>query len=329
MLPAQPIVTSALSLCAAALLGVFVPAVTSAQVVITTPTPRAEVVVQRPRGWIGIRYSGDQRVELVNGKLLVSFAAYPVIESVETGSPAERAGLAAGDTILAYNDHDLRSGPYRLYDHLIPGTKFRIRVRRNGATRNVAVVLGQRPGQAPVAYGYRYSLDPEMQEQIRLEIERAREDVRRAREEVQRELEENRDDQREDVRREIERAQRQLERTAATAATATTPLAFTMGATSAVAGAEVTPLNPDLSDLLGVNRGVFVVRVGDGTPARNAGLRGGDVIISAGDSRINDVRQLRRAIDLAQREARRSRGDRGIPLEVVRKHRKHKLILSW
>lgn len=81
---------------------------------------------------------------------------------------------------------------------------------------------------------------------------------------------------------------------------------------SAIAGAELTRVDPALGEYFGVEAGVLVVRVPRGTPAARAGLEGGDIIVRAGDTEVTTVEELRRAIQQA-------RGDDAVRLEVVRK----------
>ena len=68
-----------------------------------------------------------------------------------------------------------------------------------------------------------------------------------------------------------------------------------------VAGAEFEELNPDLADAvgateMGIEEGLFVIRVLDGTPAAVSGLRSGDVVIEAAGHRIGSVAGLRRVL---------------------------------
>jgi hypothetical protein len=90
------------------------------------------------------------------------------------------------------------------------------------------------------------------------------------------------------------------------------------------AGAEFTALNPDLCEALGVKpEGVFVTNVVEGSAARSAGLRGGDVVVKADDidiaSPIDLVRAIRNADDT----------DHAVELQVIRKHRLQTLTLRW
>jgi predicted metalloprotease with PDZ domain len=62
----------------------------------------------------------------------------------------------------------------------------------------------------------------------------------------------------------------------------------------AVAGAELTELNPGLAEYFGVMSGVLVLNAREGTPAANAGIRAGDVIIRANGTNITSVVELRR-----------------------------------
>jgi S1-C subfamily serine protease len=88
------------------------------------------------------------------------------------------------------------------------------------------------------------------------------------------------------------------------------------------AGAEFTALNNDLSDVLGVKpEGVFVTNVVDGSIARDAGLRGGDVVVMADDVKIENPNDLVRAIRLAD--------DRSVKLQIIRKRKPQTIMLKW
>jgi S1-C subfamily serine protease len=90
------------------------------------------------------------------------------------------------------------------------------------------------------------------------------------------------------------------------------------------AGAEFTELNNDLSDALGVKaEGVFVTNVVEGSPARAAGLRGGDIILKADSIRVETPIDLVRAIRSADDT------DRRVVLQIIRKHKPQTLILGW
>jgi putative serine protease PepD len=69
------------------------------------------------------------------------------VASVRSGSPAAGAGLKAGDVVTAIDGSQVRT-PAAL-EALIaakhPGDRVKLTVRRNGATRSIAVTLGTRP----------------------------------------------------------------------------------------------------------------------------------------------------------------------------------------
>ncbi len=58
-------------------------------------------------------------------------------------------------------------------------------------------------------------------------------------------------------------------------------------------GAQLAPLNPDLAQYFPVDEGVFVVQVMQGTPASDAGLQGGDVIVRVGGEEVTSLSDLR------------------------------------
>ncbi|HSU95727.1 MAG TPA: PDZ domain-containing protein [Gemmatimonadaceae bacterium] len=84
-----------------------------------------------PSGWVGLsviqKGSGDEDSAVKIG--------YPVVASVDPGSPAQAAGLVAGDTILAYNDVDASSDPVAVRPFLVAGHELVVKVRRNGVRR--------------------------------------------------------------------------------------------------------------------------------------------------------------------------------------------------
>ena len=68
---------------------------------------------------------------------------------------------------------------------------------------------------------------------------------------------------------------------------------------STVLGVSVEPLTPDMARQLGLSesRGILVRGVEDGSPAANAGLRPGDVIVEVDRHPVASVNELRQALD--------------------------------
>lgn len=65
----------------------------------------------------------------------------------------------------------------------------------------------------------------------------------------------------------------------------------------AVAGAELSPLNPELAQYFGATEGVLVLNAREGTPAARAGLRAGDVIVQIDGHDVDSIADVRRTID--------------------------------
>ena len=80
-------------------------------------------------------------------------------------------------------------------------------------------------------------------------------------------------------------------------------------------------LNADLADAMGADGGLFVIGTVRGAPAQESGLKGGDVIVSAGGRRVNTPAAFIRAIE-------QSNG-RELRLQIVRNKRLQPLILRW
>jgi 2-alkenal reductase len=86
---------------------------------------------------------------------------------------------------------------------------------------------------------------------------------------------------------------------------------------------EFTALNEDIRDLLGVKaEGVFVTNVVEGTPARIAGLKGGDVLLLANGVKLESPVDLVQAIAEAQDR-------KTLTLRILRKRKPQTLTLRW
>ncbi|HEV2018639.1 MAG TPA: PDZ domain-containing protein [Gemmatimonadaceae bacterium] len=260
-----------------------------------TPPSSQSPPFETPTGWLGVRLS-DEGIFSENGAAF--FERYPVVSNVEPGSPASKAGVLPGDVILTFNSHDMRGGTLQLSNWMKPGAAFELRVRRNEGVRLVRGVLGRRPD----GWEQRIVVQVSPNEQIFL---------RRSAE---------------------ERAPGGLLQSGVRVWTeGSTPprlpslLVPALGLGRGLypfAGAEFTALNNDLSDVLGVKpEGVFVANVVEGSIAREAGLRGGDVVVMADKIKIDNPNDLVRAI--------RSADDRSITLQVIRKHKPQTITLKW
>lgn len=76
-----------------------------------------------------------------------------LVSSVEKGSPAEKAGIEAGDVILRFDGKPVTSSEDlpRLVGATRPGAKATVQLMRNKASRDVTVVVGEMPDEARTA----------------------------------------------------------------------------------------------------------------------------------------------------------------------------------
>jgi serine protease Do len=268
-----------------------------------TPAPIARVrVAQRvvPEGWLGINYVCEIKTEAKKGELFVTHYGYPLIASVEPGSPADRAGLEAGDTIVAYNGEDLKNRTLSLSKLLKPESKLLVKVHRAKEVYDIPVIVGRRTRYAPnvrvlapgtliegdsIFYGMRPMLAPGARPAI-VSVQPA------------------------------QPAQAQAPQPPMT------PMAFVWsGGTTALAGAEMARVSPELGEVFGVERGVLILTVGQNTPAARAGLRGGDVILKVDGQDVAAPIQVQRQLQRAEEQQ--------LKLIVMRKRKTQQVILKW
>jgi len=111
--------------------------------------------VRTSPAWLGVSYDARWVLE---GK---TCTPQVLIQAVVQGSPAERAGLRAGDAIVALNGDPVPPGRLQaLAARLAPGDSVRLRFVRDGRTREVTAVADRRPDRPLTVYvesapGYR------------------------------------------------------------------------------------------------------------------------------------------------------------------------------
>ncbi len=138
-----------------------------AQVVRTAPTGR---------GWLGVSYA----VTMIRTGGTVRETI--VIQQVEGNSPAQRAGVEAGDTILAVNDIRATDALMRsLSSSLSPGDEVRLRVRREGREQERRVRAAEWPaGLAPSGIDREtaWVIDPDsLRGRVRIYLDSARRQI--------------------------------------------------------------------------------------------------------------------------------------------------------
>lgn len=95
------------------------------------------------RGRIGVQI--DQVTKEVAESIGLGKPAGALIRGVEAGSPAEKAGIEAGDIILKYEGKAIEKATDlpRLVGNTRPGTRATVTVFRRGAQRDLAVVISE------------------------------------------------------------------------------------------------------------------------------------------------------------------------------------------
>jgi hypothetical protein len=216
-----------------------------------------------PSGYMGLSLSGAQIRIVTPEGVMTSHCDYPLVETVDVGSPAARAGIAAGDTLVAYNGRDVTQSAVNYAELITAGTTVRVRVRRSGKPREVPVMV--------------------------------------------------------DVRREEERAvpARVMVRGAPFAPQSMSTSMFRPSGVALLAGAQFVTMDAELAQSLSLEPGVLVLRVPAGTPAADAGLKGGDVVRAVNGQVVRDVTALRRALAMSRDVARMTVQARGGASRVV------------
>jgi S1-C subfamily serine protease len=244
-----------------------------------------------PTGWFGVTVNDNGTIDEHGNPF---YTGYPIVTTVEPESPAAKAGVKVGDILLTFNDHDMKGSAMALRNWLRPGSSFVVRLRRDGAAKQVRGVIGKRPSDFDQTVTLIWTTEGD---------------------------------------RVSEMGGGGGAMGGPVSVRVRTPLpsklppvlapSFTFGGgVYPFAGAEFIALNPDLSDALGVGReGIFVTTVMPESPAQIAGLRGGDVVLTADSIRLDDPIDLVRAI--------RESGDRSIKLGVVRKKKAQTILLKW
>ena len=247
---------------------------------------------QAPKGWVGVLITTGIGEQNSSGRLL--FHDYPVIESIDPGSPAERAGLLKGDVLISINSQDFKTNPIPMNELLVPGRTIVFRYRRDDVERLSKLTVAERP--AGTSRRIEISLIPPL---------RSPDDNRRVAEEG--------------VRERIFLKTR----VPVSPNVSMAPLLFGTGPMSiGVAGAELTQLNEGLREFANIRgNGIFVINVPAGSLAGAAGLRSGDVIVRVEKQLVETPGQLIRLMEEARESALR--------LQILRKQKLQTLTLRW
>jgi len=108
------------------------------------PPPSPKDII--PEGWMGFSFSCSDCSASRDGETLVwSFTERPTVDRVEPGSPASRAGLRAGDLLIAINGTAMTSPEGgRLFGAVHSGDTVAFSYVRNGRERSAQLVAGER-----------------------------------------------------------------------------------------------------------------------------------------------------------------------------------------
>lgn len=246
-----------------------------------------------PKGWVGVLITTGIGEQNSSGKLV--FQDYPVIESIDPGSPAERAGLLKGDVLISINAQDFRANPIPMNELLVPGKRIVFRYRRDDVERITKLLVAERPA----------GTSRTIQVSLIQPISSAEDDRRRI----------------------VEEGMRQQvflkTRVPVSPNVSMAPLVFGTGPTSiGVAGAELTQLNDGLREFANIRgNGIFVINVPPGSLAGAAGLRSGDVIVRAEKQLVQTPGQLITLMTNAAESA--------VRLQILRKQKLKNLTLRW
>jgi len=244
------------------------------------PGPRAD------GGWLGVRVEDlDQEDASERGWDAPRGAR---VTAVTEESPAEEAGLRDGDVIVRFDGESVRSVAelIRLVRETPPGRTVDLGVARDGGERNLSVDLGERPGPRFRVFhgdGLELEMDEERMERLRKRLERAWEHWHRGMERM------------DDLPERIAPRMHMMR----------------LGGPPRL-GIRMHDLTDQLAEHFGVGEegGVLVASVREGSPAAEAGLQAGDVVVRFDGEGVDDPHDLLVAVHGAEAGS--------VPMTVVR-----------
>lgn len=202
------------------------------------------------------------------------------VVGVLDGTPAAEAGLREGDVIVRWNEEAVESVAEltRLVRETPAGREVAVTVVRDGDERQLEVGLEERglPGfrVRPGSGAWTYDGSPLSEERLE-------------------ELRERMEELREHVDPRLERLHRRL---GDVEVEGFRPGAFTVHVGHGRMGVRLQSLTDQLAEHFGVESGALVARVSEGSPAADAGLRAGDVILRVDGRETEDPRDVARAV---------------------------------
>lgn len=281
--------------------------------------------MRKPEGWLGFYAIGFQRQDKrADGTKIVRYFEPPVVATVDPGSPAERVGVRAGDVLMEIGGQGVMRGSIVISDLLVPGKEVVLKVQRGSeiitltptvlplpeaaSTTScafvdpaVAYIVSPTPAQAPrmvrvqtgSGSGGKYTYTYETAPVRGVATARVRPDSAAG-----------------------------LAPAMASSNVVAGPMMglFGVGANS-LAGLQLMALSRESSRMVGVSHGILVNQVMVGTPGYEAGLRGGDILLSADSIDLRTVMQLQQVI--------RRASDRLVTLLIVRDKKKETVQLRW
>ncbi len=261
------------------------------------------------RGWIGIVVSGAPRETHMEGnQQMMRFLSYPEIVSVDPSSPAQRAGLAPGDTLLAYDGRDVLGADISMTRLLRPNAKVTVRVRRDGRIKELPVVVAEAPSRIMKRRGdemrgpdqtWVFTPTPDLQRVPPLAPAAPL------------------------PRFGVSTASPAIATGAPSPVVPSLPRPFEFSP-SGVAGAQLVTISDAMRQSLSLPPGVLVVRVPDGTPADASGLKEGDVIIRVEQQPVRSVVQVWQIVTRAAAD-----GAHEVDLDLIREKQARAIKLHW
>jgi S1-C subfamily serine protease len=244
----------------------------------------------RMKGYLGVTFDGPWAESGSGEDRVIRFYQYPRIALVEAASPAERAGVIVGDTLLALNGADVREQEISFARLLVPNSRITMRVRREGNPRDLRITVGETPEyivrrltptpRAPVAA----TVPPEPSEVARVG------------------------------------AYGGASRPRTPVAPQAQGFVYWFG-NDALAGARLETITEGLARALKVDEGVLVIRTVPGSMAYGSGLREGDVVTHVGSVKVRTVAELQRRIAAASSD--------DVKLLIVRDRKRKEIRLRW